>query len=74
VLKDVPAGVTAVGVPAKLLPPLRAVPPLAESADGVALSSAAANGHQLGASTVSSQLAGWNAPQDIAQFISHDAP
>jgi serine O-acetyltransferase len=70
VLKDVPAGVTAVGVPARLLPPRRRLELEPQGEETATLPAVASNGHLVSAN----QYAAWSALQDTALFMPHDAP
>jgi O-antigen/teichoic acid export membrane protein/serine acetyltransferase len=70
VLTDVPAGVTAMGIPARLLPPKGVLVRALDGADAAALPSTASNGHRV----ASNQYAAWNAGHEAALFMPHDAP
>ncbi|HEV2238930.1 MAG TPA: polysaccharide biosynthesis C-terminal domain-containing protein, partial [Ktedonobacterales bacterium] len=79
VLKDVPAGVTAVGVPARLQPPRHALAREPEGATAPAVPGATMNGHNghhghRVSANAASQFAGWDALHETARLMPHDVP
>jgi O-antigen/teichoic acid export membrane protein/serine acetyltransferase len=77
VLKDVPAGVTAVGVPARLLPPRHTLAREPEGAAVVTLPNGTTNGHNgqhAAANVVAAQYVGWDAMPETTFLMPHEAP
>jgi O-antigen/teichoic acid export membrane protein/serine acetyltransferase len=66
VLNDVPAGVTAVGVPARLVPPKRVL----AGTEAAPANGAATNGHLVAGNSYVT----WSAMQETSLFMPHDAP